>query len=1413
MVDIVESLVLQELSGRISQRRNNARANQSLLRNPRKLNSVITSLGTELLTESQLENINQDVFRRDSVQALDSSFDEADPRRGSLVKIRNTVKKFISDPRNQHIAPEKIFATAFNSEQTRATPELSRLFKENNENIKFPGAITSLSAAETLSEDPGSFVDVAVAALKGAVQAPVDNFAFNVGTGAIAAGGANVIARRARAGIRGRTAFGKGIQRSALRTTGGAVLRKSIGARALTALGRGLNFVPHPAAKAAAGILVATVAGISAFEAASAAVEEGFEKASPGFAERNPGANFIISSAAGLTAPSLVKKIFTKLVERRTALSSFTGKPGEVIDLANLEKGIAKDSKSLGGFLEELELSGSKTLGKKVRAEESKLTGEFIDAGATEVNVLNTARTFVKGFKPGQPGGVKGVSTKPTSKTIPLAEGGGVFKQTFENTKQPVKAANDVISNATKLLGSGPAVARQLKAGPEAAKQLTKGTIQLPESSLTRAKLITPETEKALVAEVPEIRKVGKLKITKKKRVEPVELAKTGTATDIKSAGDLIENSSAALRERVKIMTDDLIPAATKVELNKTYSTLIGQGFSEGAAAKAVVDAGNKFKRLVNLKTASQKFEEDAAKEAKRAAKFKPKKKAEERFETNATDELDKILADEAGKIGKTIDTLSLKEFESIVKKSGKTLAILGTAIAAGALLPEDSEASVIKNLGKVALDATTKAESTALKNASKRLIQKKGESDVNFIERMLKDARAIPQGTINSAERRASTLTFDAKRAGLNLDKETARKSSVNLLDKTFGSVFNNFRKMGRTGEVLTNKFIQVDDFSEISAKAISKALKESLPVSSVTGGLRTNLTKQEGKVIHDLMTGATTKAQRDLAQSSIKIRSVLDDTFKFAEANGVPVVGYRQNYFPQIVKEGILDTDRGRAILINHLIKTKQVDTLDEAFNVGKNFIRDRFHNVFNEIPKKTGVKIAGRLEKSRQFDLPPELYVGGDGKNVLEALAVYSHQVTLRVGRIKAFGVNNERLEPVIKRLVRDGQDEQFIRNAVNVLMGTKPQSFKAGKGFNKAVGVSRAIEAIDLLGYAGPAQLAQITFTLAKTGPGSVLKGIKNVLFDQKTKEMVDSSAAVADTMSRYILEQFGAVTGVQKKATETALKLYGVLGIDRFGRTLAAAAGGEYAMTLAKRLAKSGITNTAESKLVQRQLRELDLSPTVMLRNMKAGKTAFTDGNLRVAMKRISDLTQFRSRPGDLPLWFSSDHAKLITQFKSFLFQSGSAINQLMVKEAKQGNFKPLAIALSVSPFVGSGVQEIRQTMKELTATAAGESTKDIGKFRDKEIKKGKFFTEPRDWMGGSSISRVWNDATYTLALGVLPDLITNLVEGKGLGKSVVGPNVDRVSRGVRAIFKDIDDGDFKNVNKELKRLTPLGLNQ
>ncbi len=1408
MVDIIESIVQQEFSFKLGQRRTNIRSNQALLRNPRKLNNIITTMGGELLTESQIENINPKLFRRDPISALDNSFNEADPRRGSLLKIRNAIKTFISNPANQHVAPEEIFAKAFKSEEDRANPELTRLFNEKGvlfgkrfdpeTDIKFPSSIGLQASAQALATG-GDFRSVAVEAVKGAVLAPIDNFAINVGFGVAGAGGSIALAERGRRRIRaGETLKKTGFQRSALRRVSPGFARRSVGARAAQAVLRGLSFVPHPAIAAAARIISATVFTLSAFEAGSAAVREGIEEGNPGFSDRNPAASFILETGAGLTFPAAVKKLAFKLTERKVATDLFKGSPDEVIALNKIDKEIKRGTSSLRDKLSDLEFAGKKVRDAAVKKEATNLSTDLVLAGGREISVLNNAKSLIRSVRP-IPAATGTVKVTPT--TTKVATQNNVV----------VQARADVL-NITKQLTGRPPVKGLLPAKGKTTKTL-QSEIGRPVTGVIKSQILKSETTKALQKEAIEITKVTVPTAVKKNRLEIISVVKTPSKTNIKAAGDLIENSSNVIRERIRVMTDPSVSETIKVQLNKIYTDMLKRGFSEGAAAKVVVDTVANLKSKVPTKSASQIFEEEAAKTANRKAKPKPEKEPEQRFDVDPTDELDKVLADGAAKLGKQVDDLTLPEFESIVKKSSKLLGILGTAIAAGALLPEDSEASVLSKLGSLFVDAGIKTESRALKNAADKLIRNKGESEVNFIERMLGEARKIKQENIHSSEKRASNLTFNAKLQGLNLDKETTRKNSINLVDKVFGSAFNNFRKMGRVGEVLTNKFIQVDDFSEIAAKAINQSIKESLPISSVTGKLRTNLTKTEGKVIHDLLKGIRSKGPRAEVQTSIKLRAVLDDTIAFAEANGVPVIGYRQNYVMQILKEGVLETDKGRAILINHLVKTGQVKDFTEAVDVTKSFIRDRFHNIFNEIPKKTAVKIAGKLERSRRFDLPPELYLGGDGKNLLEAFSMYTHQVTMRVGRIKAFGVNNQRLEPLIKRMVKDGEDEQFIRNTINTLMGDKPLAFRASAKFNNVVGISRAIESVLLLGYAGAAQMAQITFTNGLVGPANVIKGIRNLITTQSTRDMVRSSAVVSDTMSKYLLEQFGTATGVARKMSETALRLYGVLGIDRLGRVIAGAAGGEYLLSLSKQLTKEGIKNTTKSKLIQRQLRELDISPQVMLRNIKAGKKSFTDSNLRVAMKRVSDITQFRSRPGDLPLWFQSDHARLVTQFKSFLFQSGSAINRIIIKEAKRGNFKPLIIAGSISPFVGAGVQELRQSMKEIIGEAAGESRAEIrkkGKFRREQIKRGKFLTEPRDWMGGSSISRLWNDATYTLALGVIPDLVNDMLEGKGL-RTAIGPNVSRVSRALNAIYKDIDRDDFKNVEKELKRLAPLNI--
>lgn len=1519
VTDVIGSLVLQEAGSRLRERRNNAKANQAFLRNPRKLNSVISTIGSELLTESQLEGVDQKVFRRDPLAALDSAFNESDPRRGSLTKIREGVRKFISDPNNAHISPERIISKAFESEQRRASPELTRLFKEKglfggdkfepDVDIRFPSSIGVQAIAEQATTNPGDaggFDDVVGAAIKGAVLTPAENLGTNVALATLGTGTSAFIARRARKGVRGRTAVGRGIQKAALVATGKRLASRGLAGKAGALIAGAASFIPHPAAKVGGKLIASVLTGLgtlSVLDAGTGAVREALKEGSPGFVDNNPVVTELLSLGLGGGSAVLVKSMATKLLTRNALVSDFKGSAKEVIDIGNVEKSLKKDSANLLDDLTNLNKVGAKKAAKLAKKELAKAEEGLANANTNTSLVLREAQKLITQGTPKTPGPrdlVPPVGQIGKTVGVGTTGKGGVLKvssvpfkggKTAQSTRVVTQTLDKDIAEITRpqgLLTSGKSVSKEVadittakitgkgsigvvfskdlktlglpktlatpgtlrksieKKHPDTELQITtsfdalskgtnafkvevfhkgtstpvgkektqqvlrsleEGLLEAAGTPKTLGPVISPLTKILLKKEAAQIKKLGVKQTKRKLSIGIVKVKSDPQGIKVVSAGDEIGASSTATRDRARIMTNPDIPELTRAEMNKSFINLKNRGFSDSAASQVIVDMAATLKKEGKLitKSASNIFEREASIAAARQARLKPAKTETTKFAVTATDELDDVLSAGASKLGKTVEELTLQETLSLASKSGKALAIIGTAIAAGALLPEDSEASVISSLGKVAATAGQKIESNALKNSANKILRKKGESDSAMIARLQAQTKKIPAETINNSDKRSAKLTFNAKTNGFNLDRETVRKANVGFLDKAFGSVFNNFRQMGPVGEVLTNKFIQVDDISEISTKAAVKQLRNGLPISKITGKQMTNLPKEPGKNVHDIMTGKITKAPQADVETALHFREWANTIFQYAEAQGVPVVGFRQNYFPQILKTGILDTDAGKARLITHLLETGQVSSLTKAFEVTKSMIRDPHYNVFNKLPRKTNVKKAGSLEKSRKFDLPPELYLGGDGKHVLEALSSYANQVTLRVGRIQAFGVKNERLEPVIKRLVKNGESEVYIRQAISVMQGEKPASFKAPALFNKAIGISRAFEALDLLGYAGISQLGQISVVVSKAGYVNTLKGIKNFVTSQKNKELVDSSAAVAETMSRHILGQFGATAGIAKTVTETALRAYGVLGADRLGRTLAASVGGEYALSLSKRLVKTGLNASKESKFLQRQLKELGLSPSIMLKNIKAGKTAFTDDNLKVVMKRFSDNTQFRSRPGDLPLWFASDHAKMITQFKSFLFQSGSAINQLLIKEAKLGNVAPLARALSVSPFIGAGIQSIRGELREIL-TGEGNT------FRDKQIKKGKFLTEPRDWMGGSSISRVWNDATYTLALGVIPDITTEILSSRGLGKGVLGPNVDRLVKANAAIFKDIEEGDVKHVTKELKKLAPFGIN-
>ena len=895
---------------------------------------------------------------------------------------------------------------------------------------------------------------------------------------------------------------------------------------------------------------------------------------------------------------------------------------------------------------------------------------------------------------------------------------------------------------------------------------------------------ITAPTIEKVLETVKASPKVKKLVLTKPEKVI--------------SASKLIEGETEFSKQFAKIIRDETVDPTTKFILNQTRRRLIVEsGLSEEQAAslavtvakgapsigKTVSEIVTKVKNVANSKTIN----------IPQGINILGEKLSEKMFKV-------------------PFNELTTKEQFQVMqemrkgKRLGDIFGLAATATAFAAFTPEDAEAGVIDSTIKMA-----------------KFLFDKGDL-----------AKIADRATKKTGPELASFAVNAGKDVGLNLDLKAVTQGKIGPLDSVFGNTFNNLKKLGPEGKTFINLHLAEDGATEIGIVRAIQRIKDSLPLSqfkkehqSVIPKLMTNLPKKEQFLVRGLMNGTVKSGPRELVETAGKLRNFLDDLFEDARNAGVDVVGYRKNYVPQIAIPEYFQSPENQKKFIKFLMEGDgkigpQVNTIEEAVFHLKRFLKDSSDNLFTPAGSR-GPKIAGSIEKSRRITLPDEAVLGGTtdkfgNVHFLESLEIYANHVIRRTNQARFFGPNNEKIKPLVDSMLKtDPHSKFYINNAFTVLQHKNPSSglFNAPPAFKSFSATVRAIEAIDLLGYAGISQLGQSLMTTIKFGAMNTFKGAMKLAFSKASRGLVEASAAVSPHQHNLLLEQYGATQGIAGNISRKAMQFYMINAMDRTMRRIAASSGGEYARSTIKKLMKN-----PKDSLAIRQLDELGIDTRRIVGEIASGRGSsvkdpvdfLRNNELLEAMKRASDMTQFRSRHGDLPLWFRSDWAKIPTQFKSFVFQAGSMVNQHIIKEATgangQVNLLPLMRALTFSPFVGSGILELRENAKEFVGKSLGAPNsyyRTIGKFRrELNNRQGGPFSKPRGIFADNSIHRVLTDASYALAPGIVVDTMMDLLHGNATAPALGGPAGDRIFKMGNAIFDSLDAQDLDAMMKELK---------
>ena len=82
-----------------------------------------------------------------------------------------------------------------------------------------------------------------------------------------------------------------------------------------------------------------------------------------------------------------------------------------------------------------------------------------------------------------------------------------------------------------------------------------------------------------------------------------------------------------------------------------------------------------------------------------------------------------------------------------------------------------------------------------------------------------------------------------------------------------------------------------------------------------------------------------------------------------------------------------------------------------------------------------------------------------------------------------------------------------------------------------------------------------------------------------------------------------------------------------------------------------------------------------------------------------AGQNIVNRTQFKTDVTELPLFWTSEPGRLLTQYKRFQFKSGQLVKDEILKEAVKGNVMPLARAAMILPIAGGAVVTAKDAIR------------------------------------------------------------------------------------------------------------------
>jgi hypothetical protein len=446
--------------------------------------------------------------------------------------------------------------------------------------------------------------------------------------------------------------------------------------------------------------------------------------------------------------------------------------------------------------------------------------------------------------------------------------------------------------------------------------------------------------------------------------------------------------------------------------------------------------------------------------------------------------------------------------------------------------------------------------------------------------------------------------------------------------------------------------------------------------------------LERYKGIDLEDLrlaLDGHIDLASKNAQNAAADLRPTLDKVYKQAEKAGVKVAKYREGYFPhRIFDVDELRSGASRTMVLEASVKEGHFKNLSEATDALDGYIARMDGNKSDfrfidwlakkqNIPRSKALRlwqdtiapqhnrVTGHLTKSRTANVP---WYDRDLNSAIGHYMLEAHKGIENVGRL---GRNKEVAYKLIDRIEAEGGNWKIADELLQRY--TNPAQFQHTSDLAQKILTFNVVTKLNPLTTL--VNMSQTMATTLRTSPRATMKAILG--WD---KEFAVRSGAIVNQTMRDIM----AAHGAGSKWGGWYMRAIGFKKSEEILRTMASNAGRHHAMDLVEMLSKGKRTSYAK-----RQLASLGLDPDEI-----AKRGRLTTEELQEVGKRVSQQTQFRGDKFDLPMAWLGNYGRVVTQFKTFVYNQARLLNRAVWQEAKQGNLRPLMFLMTAYPAAGTG---------------------------------------------------------------------------------------------------------------------------